>query len=1335
MRNVILLACCAFLLCFSAFSQQSPNDSATLSFSIRDAQTGRPVQATVQVFASSFARKALTDKGGTINWKVPSKKHLVSISAPQYKPQTTSYTPEALKKLSISVLLDPVAKRGLAPQEASGPITNKAVVCGYVLDEKTSEPVAGALVKMAINGKESKTDADGFFKLESPTYTPSNGTDKHVIRTSLVIEKSGYKTLSYKEIPLFEDLFKCKINLRKGTGITVWEYQHPVLDPERPPYSSGITERAEVAAVSPIPYPAATSDSACTAPATIRVYHGDDQKECKGCNNCTSITQLSLETYVETGLDDEWLASWSQESLKAGAVAYRTYAAWRVQHPRSANYDISAYPCDQNWEGADASAKTKAAATATTGELLVNKSNLLLKAEYSAETNNTGCGDGKSGTAGAWPCIKDVVCKGTTSSGHGRGMCQNGSHRWGNKGKSYTQILDHYYNPGSIKRCNDTRQVDLVFLVDNTGSMGEEIQGVKNSIIKVLNDPQFVKAGNGTVFQLVTFKDNVNALAPTQDLNVIKSQVEVLVAEGGDDCPEGSVEAIKAVKDKVRGWNNGAIMLFTDASPHSGQDIEVLTEELDFLGIKLSVQLSGDCNDLPSYSGKSLPRASGQAIASWLPDSIPYADNRDGAPQTTASLSPLPGAIEAFSFMALETGGVFAFIPEINSRNPNDIARYENMAFNLIFSSVKPSLTNIEPSKGPIGGILGLTVKGMQTNFNATTRLSFSDTGITVKELTVLSNDKLQAIISIGPSVLPGFKDAQTITSVPKLVIDTSGTSDSTLTELVTDTARAKGLFQVINAPSGPSILSVAPASATAGQDLTINVTGIHTHFDSTSVLNLGSGITVLHATALSREELQADIRIASSALPGFRNVTVTTGAEQAVENVPGPFLVTAATDTCSFLLADLGPDKGVNLFYADSACTYLSASIQDSTNTAGYTFGWNTGDTTPVIWVCPEITTSYSVVAARGGCTFSDTVTVFVSRCPSNLVVAATSCSTRTKIKWREPINFYPGTIRLPDFLDSSKGTLTYLGSLKGDGYYLSDKDYSWPMARNISGKLGGKKAQGHLATLTSREENNFVFQRIKGKGISPWLGLYNTGKPGKFRWISGKKVNYKNWADGQPDNKGASKGRVQEPFVQMLDSNGKWNDRRNDSLPFLSEFEHPLLRFKQISGPPNGSLQKPGTYVVRYERISLATRQKDTCTFSIWVQCDSTRKTDSNGSTPSPDPQKVKTGNGLKSGTSTAEAVSVVDNTGNTKIPSDLKLTAFQITGTHYFLVTLVSEDMGTKAQVQVLDATGRMVERQEGFVPGQSIRMGHLLQPGFYFIVAVQNSRKEVLKVVKR
>lgn len=83
-----------------------------------------------------------------------------------------------------------------------------------------------------------------------------------------------------------------------------------------------------------------------------------------------------------------------------------------------------------------------------------------------------------------------------------------------------------------------------------------------------------------------------------------------------------------------------------------------------------------------------------------------------------------------------------------------------------------------------------------------------------------------------------------------------------------------------------------------------------------------------------------------------------------------------------------------------------------------------------------------------------------------------------------------------------------------------------AWPAA-DAAAKARG--SAWHLATITSPEENAFVYGLVAGKpqfwaavggdAVGPWLGAVKSG-PGEaeFRWSNGEEFSYTNWAPGQP-------------------------------------------------------------------------------------------------------------------------------------------------------------------------------------------------------------------------
>ncbi|MBX7134583.1 MAG: putative Ig domain-containing protein [Fimbriimonadaceae bacterium] len=76
---------------------------------------------------------------------------------------------------------------------------------------------------------------------------------------------------------------------------------------------------------------------------------------------------------------------------------------------------------------------------------------------------------------------------------------------------------------------------------------------------------------------------------------------------------------------------------------------------------------------------------------------------------------------------------------------------------------------------------------------------------------------------------------------------------------------------------------------------------------------------------------------------------------------------------------------------------------------------------------------------------------------------------------------------------------------------------------------KAAAEAMGGHLATLTSAAENDFVFGLIDSppywnhlaNGVGPWIGARSASSPAySWAWLSGEPWTYTNWMSGQPDN-----------------------------------------------------------------------------------------------------------------------------------------------------------------------------------------------------------------------
>lgn len=120
-------------------------------------------------------------------------------------------------------------------------------------------------------------------------------------------------------------------------------------------------------------------------------------------------------------------------------------------------------------------------------------------------------------------------------------------------------------------------------------------------------------------------------------------------------------------------------------------------------------------------------------------------------------------------------------------------------------------------------------------------------------------------------------------------------------------------------------------------------------------------------------------------------------------------------------------------------------------------------------------------------------------------------------------------------------------------NGHYyelVPDPYITWSEARDAAAAAvleGTAQGYGHLATVTSPEENTFVFTRYPGDALSnKWIGGFqpdasavDTG----WQWITGEPWVWTNWNISEPSNKFYAAYGF-ENATTYWDSTGKWND-----------------------------------------------------------------------------------------------------------------------------------------------------------------------------------------------
>lgn len=150
-------------------------------------------------------------------------------------------------------------------------------------------------------------------------------------------------------------------------------------------------------------------------------------------------------------------------------------------------------------------------------------------------------------------------------------------------------------------------------------------------------------------------------------------------------------------------------------------------------------------------------------------------------------------------------------------------------------------------------------------------------------------------------------------------------------------------------------------------------------------------------------------------------------------------------------------------------------------------------------------------------------------------------------KTKTKDNIN---KDIRLPQNAVEYHGHYYYV-------YELSDVT-SWEEAKEYCESQGG-----HLATITSKEEDEFVFSYLQDnfEYESAYLGLTDREEEGNWIWDNGEEVSYMNWHSGEPNDE-----NVDEDFAMYYYKypDGSWNDgdfgelTTNSGKAFICEWEN---------------------------------------------------------------------------------------------------------------------------------------------------------------------------------
>ncbi len=174
----------------------------------------------------------------------------------------------------------------------------------------------------------------------------------------------------------------------------------------------------------------------------------------------------------------------------------------------------------------------------------------------------------------------------------------------------------------------DVARVEVVFVLDTTGSMGDLIDGAKRKIWSIANTIVEQNPEADVAMGLVAFRDRgdeyvVKTHQMTEDLQSLYGRLVKFEADGGDDTPESVNEALAVAVSDIN-WSKGdnvrrIVFLVGDAPPHMDYPddrpyTEVLMEAKQ-RGIIVNAVQAGDMDETRDVWKDIAQRGAGRYMA------------------------------------------------------------------------------------------------------------------------------------------------------------------------------------------------------------------------------------------------------------------------------------------------------------------------------------------------------------------------------------------------------------------------------------------------------------------------------------------------------------------------------------------------------------------------------------------------------------------------------------------------------------------------------------------------------------------------------------------------
>lgn len=166
------------------------------------------------------------------------------------------------------------------------------------------------------------------------------------------------------------------------------------------------------------------------------------------------------------------------------------------------------------------------------------------------------------------------------------------------------------------------------------------------------------------------------------------------------------------------------------------------------------------------------------------------------------------------------------------------------------------------------------------------------------------------------------------------------------------------------------------------------------------------------------------------------------------------------------------------------------------------------------------------------------------------------------------------------------------------------SAQSHTWQSSRNQADALSLNGVSGHLASVTSAAENDFlqtefsgflfdngiVGQQAPSNSIYAWIGLFAPTVNSQFQWTTGEPLAYMNWAPDEPNFQGFAFWQYTHYWTRDF-GNGPtwtWNNEQNAGFEVLNNSNRYgfIVEFATIPEPNCLALSSIGIFYLLIRR-----------------------------------------------------------------------------------------------------------------------------------------------------